>query len=144
MQSGKTEDAESYFAKAVEADPQFAPAYLNLGRVLLLAKDYVGAEALVDRATTLDPTSSETLSLLAYVQFLREKFDSAIATAHRVHMMNHERFAMVHFVAANAYERKHLQQEAMFEYQQYIQEAPHGPSAERARSKLTVLQAAAR
>lgn len=144
MQSGKTSDAKSYFAQAVEVDPQFPPAYLNLGRVLLLAKDYAGGEALLQRATSLDPTSSETLSLLAYFQLLGGKFDSAIATAHRVHLIQHERFAMVHFVAANAYERKQQQKEAGLEYQQYLQEDPHGPSAERARSKLTVIEATAR
>ena len=144
VKNGNYVEAKSFFAKAVEVDPQFAPAYLNLGRMLLLAKDYAGGEALLQRAASLDPTSTETLSLLAYIQLLAEKFDSAIATAQRVHLMQHNQFAMVHFVAANAYERKQRQQEAAFEYQQYILEDPHGASVERARSKLTVLEAAAR
>jgi tetratricopeptide (TPR) repeat protein len=143
FQNGEPARAKSDFEKAIEADPQFAPAYLNLGRVLLLAKEYAAGEQLLYKAAGLDPTSVETLSLLAYFQLLRGKLDLAIATANRVHIMQHERYAMVHFIAASAYERQNRQKEAAIQYRQYLQEAPDGLSAERARSALTVLQASA-
>jgi predicted Zn-dependent protease len=144
MHDGDRSQAQACFSAAIHADARFTPAYINLGRVLLMAKDIAGGEKMLQHAVELEPANPEAMSLLAYMQLLHGRSDAAIATAMRVHSMRHDRYAMVHFVAANAYEQKDLRREAANEYRQYIREAPDGLSVDRARTALARIESGPR
>ncbi|MFW6050290.1 MAG: tetratricopeptide repeat protein [Myxococcota bacterium] len=53
---GDTQLAFQHFAKAIEADPRYAPARMNQGAVLLKAGDYAGALAEYETVVELDPS----------------------------------------------------------------------------------------
>jgi tetratricopeptide (TPR) repeat protein len=144
MSSGDPGKAESYFRRAIEADSSAVLALINLSRILLQRREYVAGEKLVAHAVQLDPRNAEALTLLAYFALLQNRLDAAIEVSQRVHSFDHKQYALVHFVAANAYERKRLHQEAAIEYKQYLQEAPEGPSAAQARAALSNMRASIR
>jgi hypothetical protein len=131
--------AEQYFRDAINADSSSTLALINLSRILLQRRRYDEGEQLVARAAQLDPRNPEALTLLAYFALLQSHYDDAIAVSQRVHGLDHKRYALVHFVAANAYERKKLHLEAASEYKQYLEESPQGPSAAQARAALDAL-----
>jgi Tfp pilus assembly protein PilF len=136
--------AEKYFRKAIDADNSATLALINLGRLYLQKRQYDEGGNLIGRAVQLDPRNPEALTLLAYLALLRDHLEDAIEVSHRVHTLEHKQYALVHFVAANAYERKQLHQEAADEYKQYLQESPDGPSAAQARAALSSLRASIR
>jgi tetratricopeptide (TPR) repeat protein len=136
--------AEKMFRRAVAADNNSQLSLVNLSRILLHRHQYEEGERLIAHAVQVDPRNLEALSLLGYFALLRNKFDEAITVSQRVHAFDHKQFAMVHFVAASAYERKRLHQEAAAEYKQYLEESPDGPSAPQARAALNSLRASIR
>jgi tetratricopeptide (TPR) repeat protein len=136
--------AEKMFRRAVAADNNAPLSLVNLGRIHLHRRQYEEGERLVAHAVQVDPRNLEALSLLGYFALLRNKMDEAIAVSQRVHTFDHKQFAMVHFIAATAYERKKLHQEAVAEYKQYLEESPDGPSAPQARAALNSLRASIR
>jgi tetratricopeptide (TPR) repeat protein len=134
-------DAKQYFAKAIEADKQFSPAYSHLAKALLAEKNFEETERLLTRSTAINPRSAEDLFLLSYAQVKLGKYELAIQTADRTHQLPHEQYALVHFVAAESFSKMGKRQEAVAQYSQYLKEAPLGPSAEIAKQNIRSLQA---
>jgi hypothetical protein len=52
---GKLDDAFSWLKKAMDKYPGKSPAYINLGNVYMLKREYDGALPLYEKAVTLDP-----------------------------------------------------------------------------------------
>jgi tetratricopeptide (TPR) repeat protein len=134
-------DAQGYFAKAIEADKQYGPAYAHLAKAKMAEKKYVEAEELLNKSTTINPRSAEALFLLAYAQAKQGKYEAAIQSTDRTHQLEHSQFALVHFVAAESYSKLGKRDEAVAQYSQYLKEAPLGPSAEIAKQNIRNLQA---
>ena len=134
-------DAKDYFQKAIDADKQYAPGYRHLAKAYMGEKQYPDAERLLNQAATLEPRSVETLFLLAYTQQKQQKHDAAIESAARAHSLPHPDYATVHLVAGESYTRLGRLAEAITEYNQYLREAPLGPSVDVARKNISVLQA---
>jgi tetratricopeptide (TPR) repeat protein len=134
-------DASDYFAKAIAADKQYAPAYTHLAKAKMAERDFGEAERLLTRSTSISPRSAEDLFLLAYVQAKLAKYELAIQTTDRTHQLEHNQFALVHFVAAESMSKLGRPAEAMAQYSQYLKEAPLGPSAEVAKNNIRILQA---
>jgi tetratricopeptide (TPR) repeat protein len=133
-------EAKRYFQRAIEADKQYEPGYRHLAKSYMGEKQYGEAERLLTQATTLDPRSAETLFLLAYSLQKQEKHSAAIETVGRAHQLAHAEFATIHLVAGESYSRLGRIAEAVNEYNQYLLEAPLGPSAEIAKQNISVLQ----
>jgi tetratricopeptide (TPR) repeat protein len=133
-------DAKKYFLKAIDADKQYEPGYRHLAKAYMGEKQYGEAERLLTQATTLDPRSAETLFLLAYSLQKQDKHAAAIETVGRAHQLAHSEFATIHLVAGESYSRLGRIPEAVNEYNQYLIEAPLGPSAEIAKQNIAVLQ----
>jgi TolB-like protein/Tfp pilus assembly protein PilF len=79
-------EAEKYFQKAIDLDPQFALAYAGLADTLVLQVDYAlapGATTLqraddgAERALQLDPGLAEAWTSSAMIARLREQYDRA-------------------------------------------------------------------
>jgi tetratricopeptide (TPR) repeat protein len=133
-------DAQKFFLSAIAADKQFRPAYTHLAKTYIAEKNFPEAERLLNVAVPLDPLSAEDMFLLAYAQVKQQKYDLAEKSAERTHQLDHRDFALIHFVAAECFAKTNRPAEAAAQYQQYLNEAPMGPSAELAKTSLKAMQ----
>jgi tetratricopeptide (TPR) repeat protein len=136
--------AENYFRDAITADAHELAPRMNLSRLLFQRGLFAEAKLHLQHALVIRPNEAEALSLLAYAELGLREFDSAIALTKRIHGSQHERFAMVHFIAARAYAAKGLHNDATSEYEVYLRESPTGPSAAQARAALQSIHASLR
>jgi tetratricopeptide (TPR) repeat protein len=63
QQAGNLEGAMAKFREAVEADPEFAPAFTGIATVAMEQGNYQEAAEAAERAVTLDPASYRALQL---------------------------------------------------------------------------------
>lgn len=128
------------FQRAIDLDSRFAPGYVNLAKLALREQDVAQAEALLEDANRADSNNEEIMTLLAQAQLLNKHFDAAILTAHEVHARPHEKFAIIHYIAARAEERAGRPQEAIVELKQFLAEEPSGARADHVRQEMAQLQ----
>ena len=129
------------FEKAIALNDHYELAYLNLSKMEIVAGDYKGADTSLAHALTVDPLSAEGLMLASQVALLLGRYDDAISDAGRVHAMaQHQAYAIVHMLAARAYERKKMFAEAVNELKTYLEEAPNSQHAQTAHAELAALQ----
>ena len=140
MNTGELAKGRQAFEAALRLDDHLAAASLNLGLIAYREKRYPEAEALLTKSLSSDPLSPEALLHLANTQLLLGKAEEAVATARRLHNLEHGEFSLVHVIAARALETLKRPAEAAAEYQLYLQESPTGPAAGRARAALQALQ----
>lgn len=140
MNTGELAKGRQAFEAALRLDDHLAAASLNLAIIAYREKRYPEAEALLKKSLSNDPLSPEALLHLANTQLLLGKAEEAVATARRLHNLEHGEFTLVHVIAARALESLKRPAEAAAEYQLYLQESPTGPAAGRARAALQALQ----
>jgi tetratricopeptide (TPR) repeat protein len=126
--------------KAVSLNDHFAPAYVNLARVAIADRDFAQAEALLTRATGIDPTDSQMLSLLAHVEFLNHHYDQALSDCRRAHSATRGEHAVVHYVAARIFEEEKRPSDALAELQTFLSEEQSGPRADAVRREIATLE----
>lgn len=131
--------ARESLQKAISLDDHFAPALVNLAKLEERDKKYVAAETLLTKASALDPSNAETLMLLCRTQLLGKHFDAAIATARRAHAMPHQGYAIVHYIAARAFQHEGRTSEAVEEFKLMLQEEPTGARADAVRKELAIM-----
>jgi tetratricopeptide (TPR) repeat protein len=78
LQSGDLGTAEAAFRRVLEADPNAAPAYVNLGVIAMRRKQWDNALTLLRRAEKLDPNLPGIRLNIGLLQFRRGKYDAAI------------------------------------------------------------------
>lgn len=137
---GDWDHAREALTKATTVDDHFAPGFVNLGHLEERDQKFEEAETLYAKAAAIDPSNVETLTLLCRAQFLDKHFDAAIATAHKVHSMPHAQFAIVHYVAARAYQRENRTSDAIAEFKILLQEEPTGARADAVRKELAEME----
>jgi len=125
---------------AVSIDGHFAAAFVNLAKMDIKDHNLSEAETLLSTATAADPTNAETLMLLANIELVEKQYQEAILNCQKVHALAHEQYAVVHYIAARAFEHMNRLREAATELQTFLQEEPSGPRTEAARKELTSLQ----
>jgi len=94
--------AKSEFENAAQLDDKFPVSFLNLGLLALAEKDFVAAQSNLEIATRLNPRDAKGLSALAFAQNGNGDYAATIATAQRVHALEHRAIANVHYLAASA------------------------------------------
>jgi len=141
MRQNQPDEGRKHFQAAIHADEQHPAAYVNLAKLNMREQKFTEGESLLLKAISFTPLDTEALSILSYYELNLGKFDSAITIARKVHSLPHDRYAMVHYVAASALEKKNLNKEAIAEYQLFIKESPAGPSVERAKAAVQTLEA---
>jgi tetratricopeptide (TPR) repeat protein len=125
--------------KAVSVNDHFAPGYLNLARVAIVDRDFPRAEAFLNKATAINPADPQTLVLLANVELLNQHYDQALAVCRKAHSIGGAH-ALVHYVAARAFEHENRSADALAELQVFLAEEQSGPRAEAARKEMIALQ----
>jgi len=140
MQTGDSKGGEAAFAKAIEINDHFARAYVNLAKIRLSERKYPAAEDLLRKATSADPLNAQALFLAEEAAFFQGKGDQVIADAHKIHTLDHEKFALCHFMAARALEGKGLHDQALDEYHLFLKEAPSDPNVQTAQREMKQIQ----
>jgi tetratricopeptide (TPR) repeat protein len=125
--------------KAIRIDDHFALAYVNQGRMYLSNQNFTNAELALGKASSLNPNDTASLTLLSYCQLMQQRFEDAIATARKAHALPGEH-ALVHRIAANAFERKQDASGAIAELELFLKEQPTGSTAEKSRQELQRLR----
>jgi Ca-activated chloride channel homolog len=132
--------AKTEFQAAADLDNKFALPLLNLGRIALAQNDFSAAQSELEQAATLRPKDVTILSTLAYAQNGNHQYLQTLATVQRIHALNHERMANVHYVAASA--AQSLKDYAAMEREltTFLLEAPTSEYAAIARKNLAALE----
>lgn len=81
---GKPAEAKGLFEAIIKEDPKFAPAYCNLGYVMLVSGDAVKAEQLYDKALALDPDYELALLNKAGLYAYQVKYAKALEYVNKV------------------------------------------------------------
>jgi tetratricopeptide (TPR) repeat protein len=137
--------AKELFAKSMQADDTFVPAYVDLARMDLQDQNYADSESLLTKAIALNPFLPEALALLASTEFANKEYNKALADVQRTHALrNHEQFAEVHIMAAKALSMQNHPEAAIAQFQLFLTEKPNSPEAESVRKALASLQAGQR
>jgi tetratricopeptide (TPR) repeat protein len=143
-QLGYNTEAREALQTAIALDDRLAPAYVNLGRLSFLEKDFRNTETLLTKAISLAPAqNAEELVLLAYAQINDHHLDEALQTSRQGHAQKLNHHAFLHILAANAYEQQNKINECIAELQTYLNEEPSGPRSDKVRQKLATHQAQA-
>jgi tetratricopeptide (TPR) repeat protein len=140
---GKWSEAREALKKATSVDDHFAPGFANLGHLDERDQDFQAAETAYAKAVAIDPSNPQTLTYLCRAQLLDKHYDAAIATAHRVHAMPHDHLAIVHYIAARAYQHESRTSDAIAEFETLLQEEPSGARADAVRKELASLESKA-
>ena len=140
INQNKLPAARGYFQQAINLDDHLASAYLNISKLDYNEHRLKEAQAPLAKALTLDPMNVEAMLLMAASQLSTGGLEQAIAYAHRIHTLPHQKFAISHIIAAQAFERSEKIAAAIGEYQLYLQEAPQSALAQNARDAVTRLQ----
>jgi tetratricopeptide (TPR) repeat protein len=132
--------AREALQKAISVDDHFVPALVNLARLEEKDRNHGVAETLFAKAAAIDPSNAETLTLLCRAQLLDKHYDAAISSAQRVHAMPHGSFAIVHYIAARAFQHENRTSDAIAEFKTLLQEEPSGARAEAVRKELAEME----
>jgi Ca-activated chloride channel family protein len=132
--------AKSEFENAAQLDDKFPVSFLNLGLLALAEKDFVAAQSNLEKATRLNPRDAKGLSALAFAQNGNGDYAATIATAQRVHALEHRAMANVHYLAASAAVALNNREVVQKQLKMFLSESPTDALAPIARQNLETLQ----
>jgi tetratricopeptide (TPR) repeat protein len=138
---GDVEREREALDKALESNDHNLAALANRARLALNEKDMAGGERYLTRALALDPGNTQMLMVLAKIQLLSRQYDAAVASAQRIHSLPHQKYALVHYLAARALEAEHHLPAAASELRVFLKEEPDGQWTAAARKELGLLEA---
>ncbi len=142
IKQGDRAKARELFSKSISVDEGFLPGYVNLARMDFQDRNYQESEKLLGKVMSANPSIPDALALLASTEFMNKEYDKALADALRTHRLpNHEQFADIHLVAAQVYQMKNRQQDAVAEYQLFLKESPNSPRVPMVQKQVAQLQA---
>jgi tetratricopeptide (TPR) repeat protein len=132
---GDKHRAIDLYNEIIACDPEFAPAYINLGTIYFHMRKFGRAEELYRRATQADPGYVLAFFDLGNVLDELERLDESIATYRQAIVLS-PRYADAHYNLALAYERKGELRLALRHWQKYIRLDRTGPWADHARGQI--------
>ncbi len=131
--------AREQFEAAAKLDDKFPASFLNLGLMALSAKDFTTAQTDLEKASSLKPMDAKILSALAFAQNGDHQYQKTLATAKRVHHLDHRGMANVHYIAAAAALSLSDLDTVQNELRVFLAEDPTNPLAPVARKNLEAL-----
>lgn len=90
--TGDIPGEKAALVRALEANPRFTPAIINLAVHAFGDSDIAGTERLVRRCLEIDPQEAFAETWLAFVQRLTSREDQAIAGTHRIRKLSSDVF----------------------------------------------------
>ncbi len=134
-ESGEKNRAIGLYDQIIAVQPDFAPAYINLGTIYFHMRRFGRAEELYRRATVADPGYVLAFFDLGNVLDELERPEESIA-AYRQAIALAPRYADAHYNLALAYERKGELRSALRHWQAYVRLDRTGPWADHARAQI--------
>ena len=138
---GDREHERDALERAISIDERFALAYVNLGKMDIAVGDFPSAETALNKASGVDSAEPQTLILLAYAELMDRRFKEAVAASRKAHTLD-KPHALVHRMAASAYEQEGDPVDAIAELELFLAEEPTGSRADAARTELARVRAA--
>ena len=132
---GDKQRAISIYEEILSAEPNFAPAYINLGTMYFHLRRFGRAEELYRKATEADPGYVLAYFDLGNVLDELQRPDESIA-AYRRAIELAPRYGDAHYNLALAYERKGELRQALRHWQAYLRLDRIGPWADHARGQI--------
>lgn len=142
MKSSDRVKARELFGKSIQTDGTFVPAYLDLARMDLQEHNYSGSESLLEKVLSRNSSLPDAIALLATAEFANGEFDKGLADVQRTHALrNHEQFAEVHVMAGKVLSMQNRLEEAIVQFQLFLNEKPESSEGESVRRALASLRA---
>jgi tetratricopeptide (TPR) repeat protein len=135
---GEKQSAIELYQRIMALDPNFAPAWINLGTIHFHLRQYDQAETFYRHATEIDPSYVLAFFDLGNVLDEMQRLDESIA-AYRRAVLLAPRYADAHYNLALAYERKREVRPALRHWQAYARLDKDGPWGEHARAQISKL-----
>ena len=117
-------EAEKAYQRAAEVKPDYALAYVNLGRLRMAQKDYEGAIEILTTAVALRPPSADANFLLGESYLQVKKGSKAVPFLEEAARLGR---ADAHLRLAALYNAVGLKDRAAAEYEQYLTKKPDAP-----------------
>ena len=127
--------------KAIETNDKFAPPFFNIARAYISDKQPAEAEPYIRRGLAIDPNNVDGLFLLATALGMQHDWQQAVTVAKKIHNYEHRHYADAHRIAGDALMQLNQYQEALAEYELYLQEDPENPRAAQVRQTMARVQA---
>jgi len=120
-------EAQADYTELTVANPQFAPAWINLGRVHLAQGDYEGALSCFTRAIELNPDDSNAFFNAGDVLYRLGAYEAAAET-YTAGLQRNPHNAQAFFTLGNAYFQMGAYESALMAFQQVLALQPdhHG------------------
>jgi tetratricopeptide (TPR) repeat protein len=134
-ESGDKQKAIQTYEEILKIDPEYAPAYINLGTLHFHLRDFARAEELYRRATEVDSGYVLAFFDLGNVLDELQRQDESIV-AYRRAIALAPRFADAHYNLALAYERKGKKRQSLRYWRTYLKLDNRGPWADHARGQI--------
>jgi hypothetical protein len=132
---GEKQTAIQLYEEILSIDPEYAPAYINLGTIQFHLRQFGRAEELYRRATEVDAGYVLAFFDLGNVLDELQRQDESIV-AYRRAIALAPRFADAHYNLALAYERKGKKRQSLRYWQAYLKLDNSGPWADHARGQI--------
>jgi hypothetical protein len=137
-ESGEKQRAVALYEEMLALEPDYAPAYINLGTIHFHLRQFSRAEELYRRATETDPGYVLAYFDLGNVLDELERPDESIAAYQRSVELS-PRYADAHYNLALAFERKGERRAALRHWEAYVRLDKTGPWADHARGQIRKL-----
>ena len=126
--AGDTLEAEGLLRKALELDPAFPEALMNLGAVLIDKRSYAEAEEMLNRAKQLRPANTDILANLATISSVKGDLESAVDLAKKVIKKN-PRYINMYLLLADINIQTGNRDEAIYQLHEALKINKHSGSA---------------
>jgi len=132
-QENKTAEAIQSFQKAVEMNPDFFEAYMNLGLLFFREKMDAKAEKAILKALELKPDNNKPQELLVniYIEKAKnliqeEKYDQALETLKKAYDYNNDN-SYVNYLLGYLYYKEEIKEKAIQHLDKFLELDPNAP-----------------
>ncbi|MEP6922118.1 MAG: tetratricopeptide repeat protein [bacterium] len=125
--SKNNDESEKAYLHALEAEPTFILALLDLGKLRLEVKNFAGAVEVLTRAATLPPPSAEVNYFLGEAYLNLKKGSKAVDYMNEAIRIDPLGKAEIHLRVAEIYDAVGLKNLAALEYEKFLTKRPDYP-----------------
>ena len=130
------EQARKSLEAAIQNDPEYLIAYLNLAEVWMQEKEYNRAGQVLAQASKAQPDRGEPFYSIAKIQYETGHLDRAEQACRLALERDTSKIPEVHILLANVYLRRGEKAKLAAELETYLENAPEGEHAQDARATL--------
>jgi tetratricopeptide (TPR) repeat protein len=124
---GNSVEAEKAFARAVEIQPAYLLALIDLGTLRVMLKKFDGAIEVLSRAVKLRPDSADANFQLGEAYLQMKKGSIAVGYLYESLKLDPIGMAKAHLRLAVLYDAAGMKDKAVAEYQQFLKKKPEYP-----------------